>query len=200
MTVTLSATMRLFLKPDRIGASVHIRTNVSHCGGLGIQTGGRAKTCTLVLSAVVNIQSSGASITSEPTASRANSAALPSRLSRWAPVRGRAVGGACVGGFIRVVAMAASPSLPQSMLKLLRRLRRNWIKVMTKTSTPSTIDIAVAYPICWYLNALRTMYQTMEAELNSGPPAGVMMLISVKIWDPAMMLVTTRKKVTGRTI
>ena len=27
-----------------------------------------------------------------------------------------------------------------------------------------------------------------------------MMLISVKIWDPAMMLVTTRKNVTGRTI
>ena len=44
------------------------------------------------------------------------------------------------------------------------------------------------------------MYQTMEAELNSGPPVGVMMLISVKICDPPMMLVTTRKNVTGRTI
>ena len=86
--VTLSATMRLFLKPDRIGASVHMRTNVSHCGGSGIQTGGRANTCTLVFSAVVNIQSSGASIASEPTASRTNRATLPRRLSRWAPVRG----------------------------------------------------------------------------------------------------------------
>ena len=33
---------------------------------------------------------------------------------------------------------------PQSMLKLLRRLRRNWIKVMTNTSSPRTIAIAVA--------------------------------------------------------
>ena len=95
----------------------------------------------MVFSAVVNIHSSGASIASEPTASRTNRATLPRRLSRWAPVRGLSVS-AGVGGFIKVVAMASC--LPQSMLKLLRRLRRNWMKVMTKTSTPRTIDIAVA--------------------------------------------------------
>src|SRR6478735_4631870 len=80
--VTVPATMMLFLKPDRIGASVHIRTNVSHCGDSGIQTGGSANTSALVLSAVVAIHSSGAIITTAPRASTTNRIVLTTRF--WA--------------------------------------------------------------------------------------------------------------------